>query len=105
VSNPDVPAGQIADAVAARVAGCPAVAALSAGPIATYLPGRAVTGVAVRDNMIVVSVKARFVPMADLVGQVLEAVRATGWELPVSVDVADIEMPGPPRQRSVQEHA
>jgi hypothetical protein len=55
-------AGLLADRIAAAVAGCPAVAALADGPVATYLPGRTVPGVAVRDNLVVVAVVARHGP-------------------------------------------
>jgi hypothetical protein len=82
--------GALADAVAATVVACPAVAGLADGPAATYLPGRKVTGVAVRDHVIAVSVIARWEPLPEVVRQVRAAVVSAAPGRVVDVDVADI---------------
>lgn len=93
MTRPELAAGSVADDVAAAVTGCPAVAGLAAGPVATHLPGRKVMGVAVRDHVIAVSVIARCQPLPDLVRQVRAAVRETAPGYVISVDVADIALP------------
>jgi hypothetical protein len=87
-------AGLLADRIAAAVAGCPAVAALAEGPVATYLPGRTVPGVAVRDGLVVVTVVARHGrPLAEAAGQVRAAVGAVAPGLAVDVRIDDIQLP------------
>jgi hypothetical protein len=87
-------AGLLADRIAAAVAGCPAVAALAGGPVATYLPGRTVPGVAVRDNLVVVAVVARHGrPLAETAGQVRAAVAGVALGLAVDVRIDDIQLP------------
>jgi len=87
-------AGLLADRIAAAVAGCPAVAALADGPVATYLPGRTVPGVAVRDNLVVVAVVARHgPPLAEAAGQVRAAVGGVAPGLAVDVRIDDIQLP------------
>ena len=89
-------AGLLADRIAAAVAGCPAVAALADGPVATYLPGRTVPGVAVRDDrvVVVVAVVARLGrPLAEAVGQVRAAVAGVAPGLAVDVYIDDIQLP------------
>jgi hypothetical protein len=87
-------AGQLADRIAVAVAGCPAVAALADGPVATYLPGRTVPGVAVRDNLVVVAVVARHgPPLAEAAGQVRAAVAGVAPGLAVDVRIDDIQLP------------
>jgi hypothetical protein len=87
-------AGRLADRIAAAVAGCPAVAALADGPVATYLPGRTVPGVAVRDNLVVVAVVARHgPPLAEAAGQVRAAVAGVAPGLAVDVYIDDIQLP------------
>jgi hypothetical protein len=85
----------LADGVAASVTACPAVAGLAAGPLATYLPGRTVPGVAIRDGRIAVSVVARCQPLPDVIAQVRAAVAAAAPGVPADVHIADIELPGP----------
>ena len=87
-------AGRLADRVAAAVAGCPAVAALAGGPVATYLPGRIVPGVAVRDDLVVVAVVARLGrPLAEAAGQVRAAVGGVAPGIAVDVYIDDIQLP------------
>jgi hypothetical protein len=89
--------GATADAVAAAVADCPAVASLHGGGLlrtATYLPGRLVEGVHVADDRVRVSVVAvHGVPVALVATQVREAVGplVPGWA--VDVHVADVRLP------------
>lgn len=86
--------GLLADQIAAAVAGCPAVAALADGPVATYLSGRTVPGVAVRDNLVVVAVIARHgQPLAETADQVRAAVRGAAPGLAVDVRIDDIQLP------------
>jgi len=88
-------AGLLADRIAAAVAGCGAVAALADGPVATYLPGRTVPGVAVRDDLVVVvAVVARLGrPLAEAAGQVRAAVAGVAPGLAVDVYIDDIQLP------------
>jgi hypothetical protein len=87
-------AGRLADRIAAAVAGCPAVAVLADGPVATYLPGRTVPGVAVRDGLVVVAVVARYgPPLAHVAGQVRAAVAGVAPGLAVDVRIEDIQLP------------
>lgn len=87
-------AGLLADRIAAALAGCPAVAALADGPVATYLPGRTVPGVAVRDDLVVVAVVARLGrPLAEAAGQVRAAVAGVAPGLAVDVYIDDIQLP------------
>ena len=84
----------LADRIAAAVAGCPAVAALADGPVGTYLPGRTVPGVAVRDGLVVVAVVARLGrPLAEAAGQVRAAVAGVAPGLAVDVYIDDIQLP------------
>ena len=87
-------AGLLADRIAAAVAGCPAVAALADGPVGTYLPGRTVPGVAVRDGLVVVAVVALLGrPLAETAGQVRAAVAGVAPGLAVDVYIDDIQLP------------
>ena len=87
-------AGLLADRIAAAVAGCPAVAALADGPVGTYLPGRTVPGVAVRDGLVVVAVVARLGrQLAEAAGQVRAAVAGVAPGLAVDVYIDDIQLP------------
>ena len=91
MSTGDEP-GRLADRIATAVASCPSVARLAEGPIATYLPGRAVRGVAVREDEVRIAVVARYgLPLARVADQVRAA---AGHEAPgrrVDVTIADIE--------------
>jgi hypothetical protein len=65
------------DAVASAVARCPSVIRLSGGvlgEVATYLPGRRVTGVRVTDDVVEVHTVARWVDSLPAVGDEVRAV-------------------------------
>lgn len=84
-----------ADAVAAAVLTCPAVAGLDAGGVGhrtvTYLPGRRVEGVHVDEDRIAVAVVGvQGIPMAVLADQVRTAVAQWAAGRPVDVHVADL---------------
>ena len=85
------------DAVAAAVTGCAGVAALDGGPsgaVASYLPGRRVAGVVVRNGRITVQVRARWgIPAPDLAALITMALAPLTGHLPVDVVIADIDDP------------
>lgn len=87
-----------ADAIAAAVRRCPAVADLSGGgavQIATYLPGRRVDGVRLGDDAIAVSVVAVFgIPVIAVADQVRAAVAPLAAGRRIDVHVADVRLPG-----------
>jgi uncharacterized alkaline shock family protein YloU len=84
---------RLADAVAAAVQGCSAVARLVAGPVATYLPGRLVRGVAVRGGEVRVAVVARYgPPLPRVAADVRAAVRQVDPGLRVEVMIEDIDL-------------
>jgi hypothetical protein len=92
---------ELAEAIAAAVVTCPAVASLHAGGIAhravTYLPGRRIDGVRLDGERVAVSVVGVYgVPVAVLADQVRTAVAALvpGWA--VDVHVADLRPLQPP---------
>ncbi|GAA2757406.1 Asp23/Gls24 family envelope stress response protein [Actinopolymorpha rutila] len=88
-----VDAGRLADRIAAAVTACPEVARLSAGPVATYLPGRSVPGVAVRDDEVRVAVVARYGrPLAEIAEQVRAAVVPLVSARRVDVTIDDLAM-------------
>lgn len=93
---PDV---TLADRIAAAVGACPAVARLGAGrvgEVATYLPGRRVAGVAVRDEAVELSVVGSSTATAkDLLAQVRAAVGPLLAGRRLDVAFADIELPEP----------
>jgi hypothetical protein len=99
MSTPLTPAtteAAIAQAIAAAVVDCPAVASLHAGGIAhravTYLPGRRVEGVRVDDERVAVSVVGvQGIPVAVLADQVRTAVAPLAPGRAVDVHVADLE--------------
>jgi len=87
-----------ADAIAAAVLSCPAVAALDGGPLShrvvTLLPGRSVEGVRIDRGRVLVSVVAAFgTPVILLTEQVRTAVAPLTGGLPVDVHVADLQLP------------
>jgi hypothetical protein len=98
---PSVPAAVIdgvdVDAVAAAVRGCAAVSALTGGPygeIITYLPGRRIDGVLVRDGRVTVQVRSRWgVPAADLAALISVILVPLSGHRPVDVVIADIDDP------------
>jgi hypothetical protein len=82
------------DAVAAAASSCPSVVRLAGGvlgEVATYLPGRRVTGVRLRDGALEVHVVARWVPSLPAVGdEVRAAVRPLVGSLPITVFIDDV---------------
>jgi hypothetical protein len=89
------------DAIAAAIATCPSVSGLSgglAGEVATYLPGRRVSGVRVTPDSIEVHVVARYgVGLHDVDSEVRAAVTAAvGAVTRIDVVVADVEDPWAP---------
>jgi hypothetical protein len=87
-------AERLADQVAAAVTGCPSVVRLAEGPVATYLPGRAVRGVALREGEVRVAVVAAYgPPLTDIAEQVRAAVRRAAPGLRVDVMIEDIDLP------------
>lgn len=88
---------ELADLIAAAVTGCPDVVGLGQVPgipVATYLPGRTVAGVAVRAGEVEVSVVARYGrPLREIAGQVRLAVAALLPGRVVDVVIADITSP------------
>ena len=85
-----------ADAIAAAVLGCPLVVGLSggrAGEIASYLPGRRVTGVRIGDGAVTVHVVAAYGPTCEQIAtQVRQAVHAVVGGLPVMVGIDDLDL-------------
>lgn len=101
MSTPDHPTGElVADRVAATVTGCRTVTRLSGGPlgeVATYLPGRRVVGVAVRDSgptpEVEVRVVGRYGPTVDEISREVE--KAVHSVLPrhrVLIAIDDLDM-------------
>jgi uncharacterized alkaline shock family protein YloU len=85
-------AGELADRIAAAVAACPGVARLARGPLATYLPGRAVQGVAVNEGSVDVEVVARYgPPLTEVADQVRAAVAGIVADVPINVSITDLE--------------
>ncbi len=86
-----------AEAVSAAASACPSVARMSGGPlgqVATYLPGRKVTGVRVKDGVLEVHVVARWGAVLPALGdEVRAAVAPVAGTLPVSVYIEDIDEP------------
>lgn len=86
-------------AVAAAAESCPEVARVSGGlvgEVATYLPGRRVTGVRLTPEGLEVHVVARWGPTMPEVGEaVRRAVAPMAGGLPTSVFVEDVEVPEP----------
>lgn len=85
------------DAVAAAAGGCPGVAGLFAGrygEFGSYLPGRRVAGVEVRDRTVTVHVRSRWgVPARHLLAEITAAIAPLTADRPVRVVVADIDDP------------
>ena len=87
-------AGRLAERLAAAVADCPSVVRLAAGPAATYLPGRTVPGVAVREDQVRIAVVAAYgPPLADIAEEVRAVARRVVPNLPINVAIEDIEVP------------
>jgi hypothetical protein len=90
----------LADRIAAAVTGCPDVAGLTQVPglpVATYLPGRTMSGVAVRPAEVEICVVARYGPPLDKVAeQVRQAVEPLVPGRVVDVVIGDIAPPRAP---------
>ena len=88
---------ELADRIAAAVTRCPDVAGLTqlpGMPVATYLPGRTVSGVAVRPAEVEVCVVARYgPPLPQVAAQVRQAVEPLVPGRVVDVVIADITSP------------
>lgn len=95
-TNPSTGEGTLAVAVAAVVGAVPGVARLcggKAGEIATYLPGRRVSGVRISDDGVDVHLVARWVAsLPQLAQDVRTALRPVVGDRPVSVFVEDVEV-------------
>ena len=86
--------GRLADAVAAAVQECSAVARLAVGPLATFVPGRLIRGVAVRGREVRVAVVARYgPPLPRVAAEVRAAVLRVDPGLRVEVMIEDIDLP------------
>ena len=85
------------EAVATAALSCPEVAGMSGGlvgEVATYLPGRQVTGVRLTDEEVEVHIVARWGrPLPEVADAVRRAVGAVAGGLRTSVFVEDIELP------------
>ena len=88
---------ELADRIAAAVTGCPGVAGLTqipGMPVATYLRGRTMSGVAVRPAVVVICVAARYgPPLPQVAAQVRQAVEPLVPGRVVDVVIADITSP------------
>ena len=94
------------DELAARAASCGSVARLSPGPVgevATYLPGRRVPGVRVRDDGIEIHVVGRWgVRVADIAADVRAAIRPIAPGVPVDVHMDDVDVPSDGERVEIQ---
>jgi hypothetical protein len=86
------------DALAAALGACPSVVRVGSGrpgAVATYLPGRRVTGVRLEADRIAVELVARWqCPVATVASEVRQAVAAFAPGRRVDVTITDIELPG-----------
>ena len=85
------------DAVAAAVRACPGVSGLDSGPfsgVASYLPGRKVEGIVVRDGRVTVQVRSRWgVPAPELAVMITAMLAPLTGNRPVDLVIADIDDP------------
>jgi hypothetical protein len=97
-SQPLDEVAKLADRIATTVTGCPDIAGLTQNPgvpVATYLPGRTVSGVAVRPAEVEICVVARYgPPLAQVVAEVRQAVEPLVPGRVVEVMIGDIAPPG-----------
>jgi hypothetical protein len=90
----------LADRIAGAAAGCPSVARLADGPIATYLPDHVVRGVAVREGEVRIAVVAVYgPPLAEVGREVRAAASRCTHGLPIDVEIVDVALPGEPVRR------
>ena len=95
-SPPAVVDGVDADAVAVAVQQCPGVSALDGGrfgEVASYLPGRRVTGVVAGSGQVRVQVRSRWGIPAAVLAQQITAALVSVTSHPVHVVIADIDDP------------
>jgi hypothetical protein len=99
-SSTAVPAasdGVDVDAVAAAVLGCAGVAGLDGGrfgEVASYLPGRKVTGVVASGGRVRVQIRSRWgIPAPELGALITRVLRPLAGPRPVDVVIADVEDP------------
>ena len=99
---------ELADRIVAAVTGCAAVAGLTGapgGPVATYLPGRTVSGVAVRAGEVEVCVTARYgLPLPEVAEQVRQAVAPLVPDRVVDVVIGDITLAEPEDKEAGRDH-
>ena len=85
------------DAVAAAVRACPGVSGLDGGPfsgVASYLPGRKVEGIVIRDGRVIVQIRSRWaVPAPELAAVITAMLAPLTGNRPVDVVIADIDDP------------
>ena len=85
------------DAVASAVRACPGVSDLTDGRFGdatSYLPGRRLTGVAVREDAVRISVRARWgVAASDLFDQITLALTPIASKRRIEVVIAEIDNP------------
>jgi len=85
------------DVDAAAVRGCPGVSGLDGGPfsgVASYLPGRKVEGIVVRDGRVTVQICSRWaVPAPELAAVITAMLAPLTGNRPVDVVIADIDDP------------
>ena len=85
------------DAVASVVRACPGVSDLADGRFGdatSYLPGRRLTGVAVREDAVRISVRAKWgVTASDLLHQITLALRPIVSDRRIEVVIAEIDDP------------
>ncbi len=95
---------ELADRIVGAVTGCAAVAGLTGapgGPVATYLPGRTISGVAVRDGEVEVCVVARYgLPLPEVAEQVRQAVAPVVPDRVVDVVIGDIAVAGSEQKKA-----
>jgi hypothetical protein len=95
--TPTVIDGINVEAVATAVEGCAGVSGLDSGrfgEVASYLPGRQVPGVIVRQQSVLIRVRARWgLQVADLLSQITTAVTPITRGRRVQVVVGDIDDP------------
>jgi uncharacterized alkaline shock family protein YloU len=95
--EPPAEVAELANRIVGAVTRCAAVAGLAeapGGPVATYLPGRTVSGVAVRAGEVEVCVTARYgLPLREVAEQVRQAVAPLVPDRVVHVVIGDITWP------------
>ncbi|MDP9849464.1 hypothetical protein [Streptosporangium lutulentum] len=95
MNEPTHETADLADEVADAVRRCPDVVDLSSGPfatVATYLPGRKVPGVALRDDEVEISIVARQGrPLPEVADEVRAAIASLVGDRPVNVHIGGMQ--------------